>query len=116
MAQIKLKDNHVWPRDKRASMVFFADWIESMQLMSDTDFRAAIMAAVAYGTEGFNLEEIQAYIGSMSDDVNKSLVLYWLMGIKGSIDRPYDEWQRMRNGAKKKQERMEKYENIPTEK
>ena len=99
---IKLQDQHVWPRDQRASMVFFKDWLSGLDCMSDADFRMAIHLIIEYGTEGKTAEEIADEIKGLDRNLyHPDILLFFLMGIKGSIDKGYDNWMAMANGKKK---------------
>ena len=100
---LKLETEHVWPRDPRRSMVIYKDWIASAERMSDADFRAAMTAAVMYGTEGITEDEVIDWVRTLDTHIyHQDIIIFWFLGIKGSIDKPYDEWQKKKNGAKKK--------------
>lgn len=100
---MKLDDGHVFPRDERRSMVIYKDWIASAEYMSDADFRAAMTAAIKYGTEGLSTDEILTWIKGLDAHIyHLEIIMFWFLGIKGSIDKPYDEWQRKKNGMDKK--------------
>lgn len=105
---MKLDDGHVWPRDERKSMVMYKDWLASAEYMSDADFRAAITATVKYGTEGISTDEVLDWIRSLDSHIyHIDVIMFWFLGIKGSIDKPYDEWQLKKNRMNKGKKRNE---------
>lgn len=106
---MKLDDGHIFPRDERRSMVIYKDWLTTAQYMSDADFRMAMTAAVKYGTEGITTDEVIGWIQGLDPRIyHIDIIMFWFLGVKGSIDKPYDEWQKKKNGLNKKN----KNENI----
>lgn len=107
---MKLDNGHIFPRDERKSMVFFKDWINSAEYMSDADFRAAITATVKYGTEGITTEEVIKWIKGLDQHLyHTDIIMFWFLGVKGSIDKPYDDWQKKKNkfSERKKDENIQ---------
>lgn len=103
---VGLNDGHIFPRDERKSMIFFKDWLSSADYMSDADFRAAITAAVKYGTEGITTEAVIDWIKDLDKHLyHTDVVMFWFLGIKGSIDKPYDDWQRKKDKLNERKNR-----------